>query len=147
MNKILKYFLLSIIAFVFLAWLSVFLTLNMYRFKTTDPRDPAYKAENFRYADYFYNKAIPFGEAKRLTFPAGTSKSFVDFVLVDGNGAKVVDLNESLEMCREPLSASRYLYVIKPWWETPLSMFKLNLGGYATGIVICFDKENKLTSL
>lgn len=56
-------------------------------FKVTDPADPKFKPENFRFEDY--PGIPPMTEALRKLFPVGTDREFVEKVLIDAGGAKL----------------------------------------------------------
>ena len=60
--------------------------------KETDPSKPGFKAENFEYEDYIFDERrfeknlVP---VFKVMFPVGTSKEYVDEILVYKNGADV----------------------------------------------------------
>ena len=62
----------------------------------TDPADPRYDPDKFRYFDYeplWPGREGKHGDALRKLFPPGTPKEFVDRVLVEAGGAHAVANN------------------------------------------------------
>ena len=124
--------------------LAIVWTLNAYRFKITDPKDPGFRVEDFRFADYYLNKKVTFGEAKQRAFPPGTDKSLVDHILIEKNGATSYNQEDVLDLY--PLSGahSYYGYVYVPWWAPAVSLYGLNLSGIRFKANVYYDDRNKV---
>jgi hypothetical protein len=74
-----------------------------YPFKVTDPTDPRFNPDRFRFSDYGPGELKP---AFRILFPIGTSKEFVERVLIKATGSTCGHNPKytNLWTCREPWS-------------------------------------------
>ena len=126
-------------------------TLNSYRFKVTDPEDPAFKAENFRFEDYFLNKDVTFGQAKVFAFPPGTDRVFLEDILIKKNGARGYDSSDELKA--RPVTGAVYyiIYDYNPWWNIAYKLFGLMNGVMFEGaifrIFVYYDDQNKVVKV
>lgn len=74
-------------------------------FKVTDPSDPRFNPDKFRFSDYSYDDDS-LRDAFRKLFPIGTPKEYVDRVLVDAGNAR---------MSQDPTYDELYLYYEPKW--------------------------------
>lgn len=58
-------------------------------FKVTDPSDPKFNPDKFSFNDYKTHEELR--DAFRKLFPVGTDREFIERVLVNAGGAKIVD--------------------------------------------------------
>lgn len=66
--------------------------------KVTDPSDPRFNPDKFRFVDYRSREEKI--DAFRNLFPVGTSKEFVDRVLVSSGGSKSSEIKEFPQVWR-----------------------------------------------
>jgi hypothetical protein len=98
-------------------------------FKVTDPSDPKFNPDKFRFEDY---PGIPqMTEALKKLFPVGTPKEFVERVLVKAGGAEAKDNPEADK------SSTRIQYYYESWYQ-----FK---GGSA--INVSFDSNSTVSQV
>lgn len=71
-----------------IVWFVVLLSVLLFfePFKVTNPTNPFFNPDRFRFSDYRDRESL--SVAFRKLFPIGTSKNFVDRVLVDSGNAK-----------------------------------------------------------
>lgn len=75
-------------------------------FKVTDPNDPRFDPMEFRFEDY-HDENLTVREVFPILFPIGTSKEYVDKVLVQAGNAKTYQskTNQSEWIYKEPLQS------------------------------------------
>lgn len=138
-------------ALLVLYLLAIVWTLNAYRFKVIDPKDPNFKAENFRFEDYFLDEDIKFRDAKAAIFTFGTDKNFVEKILIQKNGAKEHDYTVELKINPVQGAVSLYRYDYSPWWNPAYKIFGLINGVMFEGalfpILVYYDKNNKIVKV
>ncbi len=131
--------------------LAIVWTLNAYRFKVIDPADPRFKAEDFRFEDYFLDETISERNVRDTMFPPGTDRTYVERILVKKVGAKVWDLSYALKT--DPVSGAIFWieYKYDPWWNTAYKIFGLMNGVMFDGahfrIDVFYDSNNKVVEV
>jgi len=78
---------MKILLQAFLIMVSSTLILGCNPMKVTDPSNPKFDPDQFSFKDNFFNRQSKI-DAFRKLFPPGTSKEFVDRVLIESGGAR-----------------------------------------------------------
>lgn len=83
-----------------------------YPFKVTDPADPRFKVERFSFYDYWGDREL-LQKTFRILFPPGTNKTFVDKVLIEYGGARILQNTDKtlLWFYEPPDSLMEYAYL------------------------------------
>lgn len=81
-------FIVGSLAVVLLGLCAIF---GAWPLKATDPSDPKFNPDNFSFNDHRFDREAKIAEFKAL-FPVGTPKAFVDRVLVDTGGGRILQI-------------------------------------------------------
>lgn len=144
-----KWFFIGAGIFLVLYLLAIAWTLNAYRFKVIDPKDPNFEAENFRFEDYFLDDEIDENIARDVVFPVGSSREYVENILITKIGCASHDRTTAMAYSDPvPNAATLIKYTCIPWWNTAYKIFGLLNGvmfdGANFGIIVYYDKDNKV---
>jgi len=94
--------------------------------KVTDPNDPNFDPDKFSFRDYGEGKEMSLHEAFRRLFPPGTSKEFVEHVLVKVGGVEKYGCKENSVQSLCTYYYPQYMQGWKPNSRTSLIFDKNN---------------------
>lgn len=112
--------------------------------KVTDPREPGFEIQKFKFADYESSLALTI--ALQEIFPVGTDKSNVDDLLIYQAGAEIEKYPRK-PASPDPQSHTRYYYRYSNFRSYLFSFIPAPGATFSWNVTAVYDENDRLTHI